>query len=286
MDIKMLDKNIHTNPRKGYLVRYVRSDTEYFRPHYHNYFEIFMMLKGSACHIINGEEQILSPGQLLFIRDFDIHDYKSTDGSYFEFVNIAFTKEIFEEMAVYLGCEFPSHKLMSSRFPPCIYLSEREKEKLFYSFTELGNYSDGTAKIKFRTLIINIFMKYFLDYEEERSEIPLWLEITVEKMKKPENFIHGSKQMYELCEKTREHLSRSMKKYYNTTIHDFINSLKLEYSVNLLINSNLSATDICYECGFENLSWFYKLFEAKYGTTPSKYRNAHGKIYNQTGEQL
>ena len=121
-------------------------------------------------------------------------------------------------------------------------------------------------------------MKYFFEYQEEKTEIPLWLEITVEKMKKPENFVRGSQRMYELAERSREHIARYMKKYYNTTVHDFVNSLKLEYSVNLLTNSNLSVTNICYECGFDNLSWFYKLFERKYGTTPSAYRSIHEKI--------
>ena len=273
----MLDKIKHTDPQKGFLVRYVQSDTEYFRPHYHNYYEIFMMLKGNACHIINGEEQLLHPGQLLFIRDFDIHDYKSADGNYFEFVNIAFTKDNFVEMATYLGKVFPAQKLLEAKLPPRIFLSEREKEKLFYSFTELGNYSAENANIKFRALLINVFMKYFFDYQDKKSEIPLWLEITVEKMKKPENFVQGSQRMYELSERSREHLSRYMKKYYNFTVHDFINTLKLEYSVNLLMNSNLSVTNICYECGFDNLSWFYKLFESKYKTTPSDYRKTHEK---------
>ena len=273
----MLDKIKHTDPQKGFLVRYVQSDTEYFRPHYHNYYEIFMMLKGNACHIINGEEQLLHPGQLLFIRDFDIHDYKSADGNYFEFVNIAFTKDNFVEMATYLGKVFPAQKLLEAKLPPRIFLSEREKEKLFYSFTELGNYNAENANIKFRALLINVFMKYFFDYQDKKSEIPLWLEITVEKMKKPENFVQGSQRMYELSERSREHLSRYMKKYYNCTVHDFINILKLEYSVNLLMNSNLSVTNICYECGFDNLSWFYKLFESKYKTTPSNYRKTHEK---------
>lgn len=277
MKIKMLEKDIHTNPKTGFLVRYVRSETEYFRPHYHNYYEIFVMLKGNAHHTVNGNEQILSPGQLLFIRDFDVHDYKKADNDCFEFINIAFAKDNFEDMTEFLGEVFPSEKLLNTALPPVIYLSDNEKEKVFYSITELGNYNDATAKIKFRTLLINIFMKYFFDYTEEQSTIPFWLELTVEKMKKPENFVRGSQRMYEICEKSREHLARSIKKHYGTTVHDFINSLKLEYSVNLLINSNISVADVCFECGFENLSWFYKLFEEKYKVTPSKYRKIHSR---------
>lgn len=269
----MLDKNIHTDIDRGFMCRYVRSDTEYFRPHYHNYYELFIVLKGNVCHIINSAEQLLTPGQFLFIRDFDIHDYKSADRNYFEFLNIAFTKDNFEDMANYLGSEFHPENLINAPYPPSIYLSEREKEKIFYAFTELGNYkNDAVAKIKFRTLLVEIFMKYFFEYKSEVSEIPLWLEITVEKMKKPENFVRGNQRMYEISGKTREHISRMLKKHYNTNVRDFVTNLRLEYCVNLLTHSNLSVTDICYECGFENVSWFYKVFEKMHGLTPSEFR--------------
>ena len=281
MDVKMLDKHKHTNTQRGFLCRYVRSDTEYFRPHYHNYYEIFIVLKGSVCHIINSKEQMLSPGELLFIRDFDIHDYKSADGNYFEFLNIAFTIDNFKAMISYLGEKFPANNLLKAEYPPSIYLSEREKERLFYAFTELGSYHDDeTAKIKFRTLLVDVFMKYFFDYKEDKVEIPLWLEIAVEKMKKPENFVKGNQRMYEISGRSREHLSRSLKKYYNITVQEFINTLRLEYCINLLSHSNLSVTDICFECGFENVSWFYKVFEKKYGTSPSKYRKSYN-IYTR-----
>lgn len=277
MDIKMLDKINQIDIESGCTCRYVRSDTEYFSPHYHNYYEIFMVLKGDVCHIINSKEQNLIPGQLLFIRDFDVHDYKSATGDYFEFVNLAFTKDNLEDMFTYLGERFPASELLSAKYPPGVVLPEREREKIFYAMTELGGGLEDkeTVKIKLRALLLNIFMQYFFNYSENKTEIPLWLEMTYEKMKKPSNFIQGMERLYEICPKSREHLCRSLKKYYNTSPSALVNDMRLEYCVNLLITSNLSVTDICYECGFENISWFYKAFVKKYGLTPAQYRKRH-----------
>ena len=277
MDIKMLDKIKETDKESGCRYRYVRSDTECFCPHCHNYYEIFMVLKGDVCHIINSREQNLMPGQLLFIRDFDVHDYKSADGGYFEFINLAFTKDNLEAMFTYLGSSFPSAELINAKFPPSVVLSEREKERVFYSMTELSGGTDdkATIKIKLRVLLMNIFMQYFFNYSESKTEIPLWLEMTYEKMKKPSNFIQGIDRLYQICPKSREHLCRSLKKYYNTSPSALVNDMRLEYCVNLLIASNLTVTEICYECGFENLSWFYKVFTNKFGLTPAEYRKRH-----------
>lgn len=277
METKMLDYNIHTDAETGVLCRYVKSDTEYFRPHYHNYYEIFMVLKGEPVHKINGKEQLLHEGQILFMRDFDVHDYKSKDGNSFEIVNLAFTRETLFELIEYLGNGFPADRFLKADMPPTVNLSKKEKEMLFYSLMEINKGADkAVVKLKTRAMLAKIFTEYFVEYEEKESNIPLWLEMTYEKMKNPKNFIAGAERMCEISGKSREHLSRSLKKYYNTAPSALICNLRLEHSANLILASNLSVTDICYECGFENLSWFYKQFVKKFGITPAEYRKKYG----------
>ena len=272
----MLDALYHTDSETGCLCRYVHSDTEYFRPHCHNYYEIFMIVKGDVCHMINGTEQILREGQILFIRDFDCHDYKSIDGEYFELINLAFTAETFCALKAYLGEDFPFDALISSPQPPSACLSHSEKERLFNRLLELNLASDKKLiKTKARSLLASIFADCFYRYQSAFSEIPLWLEATYEKMKKPENFISGLTRMYELSGKSREHLSRSMKKHYGISPAGFVTGLRLEYAANLLVTGNMSVTDICFESGFENLSWFYKLFSSRYNLSPVMFRNRY-----------
>ena len=273
MEPKMLDAKYHLEPQAGCLCRYVRSDTEYFRPHSHNYYELFMVLKGEVCHIINNEEQLLSEGQLLFIRDFDVHDYKSGDGNYFEFLNLAFSKDTFTQMLDFLGPGYPSVALLASPFPPIVNLSPRAKESLVYDFIELSQHSDPDyIRFKARTTLISVFSRFFYNYTEPQDEIPVWLESTYEKMKFPQNFIAGIDRLFELSGKSREHTARSLKQYYQTTPTEYVSNLRLEHAAKLLLISNLQVTDICYECGFDNLSWFYKSFAKKYGATPAEYR--------------
>ena len=93
-------------------------------------------------------------------------------------------------------------------------------------------------------------------------------------MKKPDNFTLGQNRMVEICGKSPEHLSRTMKKYMNVTPTDFINNLKVNYAANLLANTNLKITDICYEAGFGNISYFYMLFNDAYWKTPKDFRKS------------
>ena len=271
----MLDKDKHTDKDTGCLCRYVRSDTEHFRPHTHNYYEFFLMIKGKSTHIVNSCKQNLTSGYLLFIRDFDVHDYIKTSEEEFDFINLAFTKEIMEECLDYLGDEFDKNMLFSPKTPPYIIVTEHEKDKLFYEMSEFINVEDKKAvRLKLKVFLVNILSSYFQNYSKSEETVPLWLEMSYEKMKKPQNFIKGVERMYEMSGKTREHLSRSLKKYYNITPTEYVNELRLNYSANMLLSSNLSVAEVCFECGFENISWFYQLFTKKFKMSPKKYRKS------------
>ena len=276
MQPKMLDASIHVDLDSGCRCRYVRSDTEYFRPHSHNYYELFLVVKGNVCHVVNEREQQLTEGQLVFIRDFDLHDYKRGDGSDFEFINLAVSRDTLNTLFDFLGPGFPSRELLGASYPPMVSLSEKEKEKLSYDFIELSkNVDPQVVRCKARALLTYIFSHYFFQYVEQEQSIPGWLEILYEQMKRPRNFVKGAARMYELSGKSREHLTRCMRQYYDTTPTEYVTGLRLGYAANLLLISNLKVTDICYECGFENLSWFYKVFAGKYGLTPAEYRRRY-----------
>ena len=67
-------KNLAANnvdPETEYLYRYVRSETEGFGAHYHDYYEIFLTLSDGLTHTVNGVKTKLSDGELVFVRDFD-----------------------------------------------------------------------------------------------------------------------------------------------------------------------------------------------------------------------
>lgn len=272
----MLDEKFHVDMNTGCLCRYVHSDTEYFRPHYHNYYELFLVLRGDVCHFVNGKSQTLREGQFLFIRDFDVHDYIRADGKYFEFINFAFTKKMFDSLFDYLEIPEIKEKLLTSRIPPCVSLLPVEKEKLFFLFTEINQRDDAKkVTLKAKRLLADVFLKYFCLPIERKNDIPLWLEMTREKMTNPKNFIFGVERMCEISGKSHEHLSREFKRHYGVTPTEFVTQMRLGMAANLLLTSNLSVTDICYECGFSNISWFYKCFYGNFAKTPVQYRNAN-----------
>lgn len=52
----------------------------------------------------------------------------------------------------------------------------------------------------------------------------------------------------------------------------FINEMRIGYACKLLIENHLSISQVCFECGFNNLSNFNRMFKRQTGQTPGEYQ--------------
>jgi len=260
---------------------YHKSLGEITFPHNHDFFEIFLITKGKALHKINGKEEILDEGTMVFIRPDDTHYYERSGNENCELINIAFPSITIKQLFEYFGEGYQAKRLLSVKHPPALKLSLVEKEIIVSRFARLNTLSRGNkSKIKteLRILLAEIFSKYFAeDKQEGKEDVPAWLNKLRTEMKYKDNFITGISRMYELASRSPEHLSRSLKKYYKETPTEFINKLRLNYAANLLVNSDEDITAIALDSGFENLSHFYHLFKKNFGISPKEFRVKHQK---------
>lgn len=275
MEAKLLTARRFVDMETGCSYRYILSDTEYFRPHYHDYYEIFILLDGAAKHLVNGTVIPLKKNDMVFIRPSDTHDYASYDGKTFSMLNITFTTETAEQIFDYLGEGFPSKTLTDALLPPFVHLNAGELAVFNARMAAVRAISSDDASLRktvLRTLIFDIFTKYYSDFSSNSHTVPLWLEELCSEIRKSGSFTDGSKKLFSLTDKSREHVCRSMKKYMGVTVTEFINDLRLTYICNMLLNSNHSITEIIYESGFNNISWASELFKAKFCITMCEYR--------------
>lgn len=258
------------------LYRYVYSETENFDPHYHEFYEFFLILDGNAMHIVNDTKILLTKGSLVFVRPQDRHDYVCVNSKPFSLLNISFTKSTAEQIFDFLGEGFPSRQLNEAPLPPEIHLNEYEFERFNYriaSIKAIDPQNFEQLKTALRTFLFDTFTRYFSSDEHVHEDIPIWLEQMCEKIKQNGNFALGSDYFFSLSDKSREHISRCLKKYTGMTVTEYINSLRLNYIANMLRNSNYNISSIIFDSGFNNISWACEQFKAKYGITMREYRD-------------
>ena len=66
--------------------------------------------------------------------------------------------------------------------------------------------------------------------------------------------------------------SRFFRQRTGRTLSDYITDIRLGYAARMLVDSSKNISEICYECGFNNLSNFNRTFKAKRNYTPRDFR--------------
>ena len=68
------------------------------------------------------------------------------------------------------------------------------------------------------------------------------------------------------------YLSKIIKDNTGLTFTSILQYTRLKKAALLLKNTDCSISSIAHQVGYNNISYFYQLFQGKYGVTPAKYR--------------
>ena len=72
--------------------------------------------------------------------------------------------------------------------------------------------------------------------------------------------------------RSKSHISHMFKKENGMSVRAYCNMLKINDAKNLLRDTELSVTDIAYDTGFDDVSYFMYTFRRETGITPLQYR--------------
>lgn len=136
-------------------------------------------------------------------------------------------------------------------------------DKVLYSFKILNELSMATdsrtlasssvAEVlpNFKSRIINKVMEYITD--NYASELSLEM-------------------LAEIAGMTPPSFSRFFKQHTGRTLIEHILDVRLGNAARMLIDTSISISEICYACGFNNLSNFNRIFKKRRGYTPRDFR--------------
>lgn len=71
--------------------------------------------------------------------------------------------------------------------------------------------------------------------------------------------------------------SRFFKLRTGKTLSDYVLDIRLGFAARMLVDSTRNISEICFECGFNNLSNFNRIFKSRRGVTPKEFRAMYKK---------
>ncbi|MBE7038923.1 MAG: helix-turn-helix domain-containing protein [Ruminococcaceae bacterium] len=269
--------------KKGKLIS-VRPHTRFidFPPHTHDYIEVVYMCLGSSVHTVNGKQILLSEGELLFLSRRATHSIKKS-GEKDIAVNFIILPEFFENSLAILEDDtsplkkFILDSLYLDKGPDYLHFKVANElciqnlvENLIWTINnDVKNkrmVNRATMELLFLQLLNHTDSLYYDNPEDE----------AVVKVLKyaDENYKNGS-----LCDVANmlhydvSWLSREIKRKTGVNYTDIIQAKRLSQAAFYLKNTSFKISDISLMVGYDNVSYFYRLFNAKYGQSPKRFRD-------------
>lgn len=272
MSIDKLSLHIHEDIDLGIQIFYKQCDSILYTAHGHSFYEIFCVTSGEATHWCNETSTKIKKGSLIFIRPRDFHQYLNTSPD-FSFYNLVISTETADKIFSLYDEALINNNLLNKEKPPEINLSEIQTDRLTEKFLRDIETTDLKIRSLYNVELLTSILPLFITADiYKKALFPQWFQELIELIEQDKNYTKGITHIYSMATRSREHVSRNFKKYFNKTPTDYINNKKIVYAANLLRQTNIEIIDIGEMAGFNSHSHFYHQFKKRFNTSPKLYR--------------
>ncbi|MFM8715962.1 MAG: AraC family transcriptional regulator [Spartobacteria bacterium] len=239
--------------------------------HDHDFYEIFWVEEGEGVHHINHRKRALRQGMVVLVKDTDIHAISAGAEKTMRIVNLAFSKRSWDDL---FKRYFPEEKDPMQLTSPSREIPLRSEDFLAIrrQSQRLNSAVRSKAQLDFFLLEILFMARHSTVSESQRRVVPDWLNAACLGIKKTEHLPQGLESFYRLAGRSPDHVARACRTHLGISPTEIVNAARLEHAAARLSGSDDTILAIADDCGLPNIAHFYKLFAARFGTTPRRYR--------------
>ena len=249
--------------------------------HWHDFFEIEIVLSGSGVHQYNGTNYPLTTGCAYLQTPMDIHALIPNPGEDLHLIHLRFDEQaIFGEVRDLLLQQNRGHSTK---------LSERDFSRLLDQIHELLQCFEvnNTQSLSIQLMLSYLCLHIIRESKEKDSPFSTYTSTNPVVHQTLQYIFYNFRKkitMQELGDKAHvspNHLALLFKQATGVTCMQMISDLRLQYALRLLENPNLNVETISAQSGFSAASYFISVFRKKYGITPKEYQNINAVQRNE-----
>lgn len=286
-DLYMQGQSSTINSRKmlaaGKLIT-VRPHTRFidFPEHKHDYVEVIYMCSGKSTHLVNGREVQLEQGELLFLSQSAAHSVRKTREEDIA-VNFIVLPDFFSTTLSVIGEEeTPIRRFLIDclcgqdtgpgflhfRVSDIVPIQNLVENLLWILINETPN------RRRMSQMTMTLLLMQLLGHTEalvsEDQDEAVWQALRYVEA----NYTRAS--LTELADGLHydlSWLSREIKRKTGKTYTQIVQEKRLAQAAFLLKNTDRNVADIAVAVGYENISYFHRIFQSAYGKSPKHYRD-------------
>ena len=255
----------------------------HFPEHTHDYVEVVYMCSGSTTHIVNGKPNRLNQGELLFLGQSARQEICRAEENDIA-VNLVVLPEFFKEALSTIGeeatplrrflldCLFgqntgPGYLLFQvADDVPIQNLVENLIHSLVYDTPNRRKVSQMTMTLLFLQLLGHTDKLAWDSQEETILQVLRYVD---------GHYVDGSLQEAAgMLHCDISSLSREIRRKTGKTYTELVQEKRLNQAAFLLRTTERKVEDIALAVGYENISYFHRIFRREYGLSPRQFRIA------------
>ena len=256
-----------------------------FPKHKHNYIEIIYMCKGQTTHIINDStEVVLKEGELLFLNQHTFHAIKRAQNQDIA-VNFIVLPEFFDVSFNMID----KGNLIGEFLVSTLCNNANEGKYLHFQVAGILPVQNLVENMVW-SLLNRVHNQYYLNQNTMGLLLLQLLNHTdkIDRQNKNQfdnvitmnvlSYIEANYKTANLTDLARSlnqsvfQLSKLVKSTTNSTFKDLLIQKRLNKATTLLKETDLTISDIITGVGYDNTSYFYRIFKSRFGISPSSYR--------------
>jgi YesN/AraC family two-component response regulator len=227
--------------------------------HWHEFYEIELILSGDGTYSIDGTEYPIKRGALFFMSPSSFHKINFTSNT--TLINIMFTLDACDPTFLYGLFEKSPHIKLD--------LSSSDMDLL----NTLANQMVNTKSEKYLSACLNCFLAKLQSIHKTSlisESNPMQYALLYIQNHFTEKL--SLNELAKMLNYSPNYLSNKFTQYTGISFKTYIMNLRFTFCLSLLKNSDFSISEICIQSGFEDFSNFMKYFKKRYGITPKQYR--------------
>ena len=264
----------------------------YLRSYYNNYypyhwneeFEFTIMQRGSIIQSVNGRDYTLEEGDVMFINSSALHSFVSPDNTETVFANVLFDPALIYGSTDSIFWNKYIYPLISSSSLSCYLFTQRtiwhqKVIQLLGQLNELLRHKEWCYEFQARDILSDIIFMLCSHNSDKLINPTSQNSLDAIRIRTMISYIHENftnqiqlKDIADSASISRRECLRCFNKILNISPMQYLIDTRIKEAKKLLSDPTRSVLDICMSCGFQDQSYFTKVFRTHTGATPVKYR--------------
>lgn len=233
--------------------------------HAHDYYQLWYVASGRCIHIVEGREYPMEAGGLYVLPPYVFHSMYSCEGTP-DLIGVDFTRDFLEELGMP-----PTEQIYLPKIKAAREIENLLSEMLF-EYQNKPPYFEYIIKAGLQRVLARAMREGRSEKGVEGARLYKLIEPAIDHIY---NNYSCKITLEDVCRVTAlspSHFSYLFKCVTGKSFTKYLNYVRVMKAAEMLLTTGKSITEIAFDCGFNDLAYFCRVFKKEIGVPPAKYR--------------